>query len=179
MALQTYARTQLSADEPTESERERTNSLIISSHIPAPPPRLLCWSELRHRGKSFPVFLMLVKLVQHYLQKFFHLKKWLHKNVMAGFHVYCLSVITMTNLLICQVERYLFVFRWQPCKPSLEFQKQAGASLAPVSPAAETPCSDHNQHFWWWCTSQNRFRALLTELSWICKAKIYGIPILV
>lgn len=67
---------------------------------------------------------------------------------MAGFHAYCLSVITMTNLLICQVERYLFVFRWQPCKPSLESKKQAGASLAPVFPEVETPHSDHNQHFW-------------------------------
>lgn len=64
---------------------------------------------------------------------------------MAGFHVYCLSVITMTNLQICQVERYLFVFRWQPC---LESEKQAGASLAPVFPAVETPHSDLNQHFW-------------------------------
>lgn len=40
VSLQTYVRTHLCADEPSESER--TNSLIISSHIPAPPPRLLC-----------------------------------------------------------------------------------------------------------------------------------------
>lgn len=134
--------------------KERTNSLIISSPTPVSSSRLLYW-ELRHRGKPFPVFLMPVKLVQHYLQKFFYVEKWLHKNVMEGFDDYFLSVITMTNLQICQVERYLFVFRWQPCKPSLEFKKQAGASLALVSPAAETPHSDHNQHFWWQRTSQN------------------------
>lgn len=137
-----------------QSHKERTNSLIISSPTPVSSSKLLYW-ELRHRGKPFPVFLMPVKLVQHYLQKFFYLEKWLHKNVMEGFHDYFLSVIIMTNLQICQVERYLSVFRWQLCKPSLEFKKQAGASLALVSPAAETPHSDHNQHFWWQRTSQN------------------------
>lgn len=83
---------------------------------------------------------------------------------MAGFHVYSLLVITMTNLLVCQVEIFV-CFQMATLQTQPGIRKQSGAFLALISPAMELPQSDNDQQFWWQCTRQNRLQALLTELS--------------